>query len=510
MVNKLDPRENVIRLAHRTRKYGRKLNAVCEELYDEAADAADKLSVCANKDSPLYGVPMSIKECYAMKGCYATGGLACRLKERCDKDCLMISVLRKQGAIPICTGNTIQIMMLPESNNRIWGQAKNPWDLDRTPGGSSGGEAALVAMGCVPLALTGDVAGSTRIPASFCGVVGFRPSKKRVSTHGTMKPRLNNRSGTGDIIPATIGPIARNVDDCAAFMKAVLVPEMFDNDVSLAPMTFDEKIYQSQDKLRIAYFVTDGWFEPCRTSRRAVRETIQGLEKAGHECVEMELPADGWDSYVLLCAINGADGSFKQFLDSLEGEEPIDSYKPIILATQIPDAIRWILVRLLDYRRATLLKQGTRSGISVREFWEKTADLAELRSKWADAMKNYDAVIFPAMPIPAMKHGTSGELTGCVSYMFPASLLDWPSGAMPVTTVRPDEACYPMEELPETQRDHLAKLVQKTMEGSAGLPISVSVMSPAFRDETCLRVMREVERVVNFRVRPQAYKVVGD
>eukprot|EP00977_Amphora_coffeiformis_P022259 scaffold10697_cov151-Amphora_coffeaeformis.AAC.2 len=497
MVNQIDPRENVIRLARRTQKYGRKLNVVCEELYNEAAYMATNLSTLANKDSPLYGVPVSVKECYAIKGCYAMGGLACRLKKRSDKDCLMVSVLREQGAIPMCTGNTIQLMMLPESNNRIWGQARNPWDLERTPGGSSGGEAALEAMGCVPLALTGDVAGSTRIPASFCGVVGFRPSKKRVSTLGALKPRLNDRAGTEAIIPATIGPIARHVDDCAAFMKAVLVPEMFDKDVSLAPMPFDEKIYQSQDKLRIAYFVTDGWFEPCRTSRRA----------AGHECVQMELPANGWDSYVLLVAINGADGSFKQFLDALEGEEPVDSYKPLILATRIPDAIRWILIRILDDRRSVLLKQSRASGLSVREFWEKTADLAELRTKWADAMKNYDAVIFPAMPIPAMKHGTSGNLTGCVSYMFTASLLDWPSGAVPVTTVRSDEACYPMEDLPKRQQDHLAKLVQMTMEGSEGLPIGVSVMSPTCQDEMCLRVMKEVERVVNFTATPQAYKV---
>lgn len=509
LVHKINPRDNVIRLAHRIRRYGRRLEVVCEELYDEAAHAADELARTANKDSPLYGVPMSIKECYAMKGCYATGGLACRLRRRSDKDCLMVQVLRQQGAIPMCTGNTIQLMMLPESTNRIWGQAKNPWDLDRTPGGSSGGEAALVAMGCVPLALAGDVAGSTRIPAAFCGVVGFRPTKKRVSTHGALTPRLGDRSGTADIIPATIGPIARNVDDCAAFMKAVLVPRMFDHDVSLVPMPFDEKVYQNQDKLRVAYFVSDGWFEPCRTSRRAVRETVQGLQKAGHECVEMQLPADGWDSYVLLCAINGADGSFKQFVDALEGEEIMDSYKPLVLATQIPEILRWILVRILDHRRSTLLQQGRVSGLSVREFWEKTADLSELRTKWAKAMKDYDAVIFPAMPIPAMKHGTSGDLTGCVSYMFTASLLDWPSGAVPVTTVRPDEACYPLEDLPATQRDHLAKLVQKTMEGNEGLPIGVSVMSPTCRDEKCLRVMKEVERVVQFTATPQAYKSVA-
>ena len=101
----------------------------------------------------------------------------------------MVQLLQKAGAIPLCTSNTIQIMMLSESYNRIWGRSKNPWDLSRTPGGSTGGDAALVAMGCVPLALASDVAGSIRIPACFTGIVGFKPTSTRMSMKGCMKPR---------------------------------------------------------------------------------------------------------------------------------------------------------------------------------------------------------------------------------------------------------------------------------------------------------------------------------
>ena len=88
-----------------------------------------------------------------------------------EKDSLIVELLRKAGAIPLVTGNTIQLMMLYDCNNRIWGRTLNPWNLNRSPGGSSGGDAALVAMGCVPLAVASDVAGSIRIPACFSGVI---------------------------------------------------------------------------------------------------------------------------------------------------------------------------------------------------------------------------------------------------------------------------------------------------------------------------------------------------
>jgi fatty acid amide hydrolase len=503
---KLNAKANVIRLGRRTHEFGRILCAVAEEFYDEAAVAADKLPSYANKDSPLYGVPVSIKEHIRMKGSYSTGGLACRLTERDKTDAVMVSILRQQGALPICSGNNMQILMLPETVNRIWGRAKNPWDLTRATGGSSGGDAALVAMGCVPLALGSDVAGSIRIPSFFCGVTGFKPTGNRVSKVGMLTPRLNERSGTSVIIPCSLGPIARSVDDCAAMMKAVWVPELFKADLAVTPLPFDENAYESKKKLRIGYFLDDGWFRPCQTSQRAVREAIEGLEQAGHECVVFDLPIDGWDSYCLLVALNSGDGSFKTFLDALDGEPVVDEYATLIMAAKLPDFLRWIVVRFLDRRRSTLLQQTRAGGLTVREYWEKTADLTSYRTQWAEAMQGFDALVYPGMPIPALKHGTSSDLTAAVSYMFPASMLDWPTGAVPVTTIRPDEAHYPLEDLPVEQRDVIATMVQTTMEGSQGMPMGVSVMAPPHRDETCLYVMKEVERSVNFTATPQAFR----
>jgi fatty acid amide hydrolase len=135
--------------------------------------------------------------------------------------------------------------------------------------------------------------------------------------------------------------------------------------------------------------------------------------------------------------------------------------------------------------------------------------LLDLRSKWADAFNEagVDAIVYPGFPIPATPHGISGDLTAAVSYMFLPNLLLWPAGVVPVTTVRADEQHYRMEDLPENQRDKAAKMTAVlVMKGSEGMPLSVQVMTPAFQDEKCLRVMKEIESLVNFKARPTAFE----
>jgi fatty acid amide hydrolase len=358
---KLDPAQHVVALAKRCRKYGRdesRSNAITEELYDDAYDIAKNLQPSNKDNSPLYGVPISVKDSIGIRGCLSTGGLACRLKERAQRDSLIVQVLKSAGAIPLCRGNVPQIMMLPESHNRIWGRSRNPYDLSRTPGGSSGGDAALVAMRCVPLAVCSDVAGSIRIPAAFCGIVGFKPTSTRLSYKGVMKPRKGNKSGTSVAIPATVGPIARSVEDCALFMKAVCVSELFDGDLNVPRIPFDDKEYQSKTKLKIGYFETDAWFEPCAAAKRGLHETIAALEKAGHTCVPYDSPTDGWASYGLLVAINAAEGNMRNFVEALEGEELIPEYGTLWKASNLPNWLRPIVLQLIDKRRGHLLKSG--------------------------------------------------------------------------------------------------------------------------------------------------------
>jgi Asp-tRNA(Asn)/Glu-tRNA(Gln) amidotransferase A subunit family amidase len=137
------------------------------------------------------------------------------------EDSILVSLLKSAGAIPFCRSNVPQCLMLPESDNAIWGTSANPWHRGRTPGGSSGGEAALVAARASPLGIGTDIGGSIRIPAHCCGVYGFKPTPARISSRGIAVPRPGGVSGQ-IAVKSVAGPIARCVSDIALVMRAWL------------------------------------------------------------------------------------------------------------------------------------------------------------------------------------------------------------------------------------------------------------------------------------------------
>lgn len=509
----IKPSQAVAALAIRCSKYGgiSGVNAITEEFYDEAFESALELD-SKNSIGLLHGIPISVKDCIGFAGALQTGGLACRSGEewRCKTDSFLVELIRKCGALPMVRGNVSQCMMMPESANNVFGRTDNPWDLNRTPGGSSGGEAALVSAGCVPLAIGTDVGGSVRIPSAFCGVVGFKSTPGRISKRGCMSPRPRDRHGLADIIPSVIGPIAKSVDDCALFMRAVLSNDFYKRDVTIPPFPFNEERYNGtkKGKTKIGYFVSDGWFEPCRAAQRGIKEVVGLLKQDPNVIVEeIKLPVTGWDTYKLYVALVSAEGNMRGFMEGLDGEELHPLYEKLRQAANLPNWLRPFVSRLIDERRGTLVNVTRSGGLSVYQFQQHLADLVALKKAWAELVEEneYDAILHPSLPLPAFKHGTSSDLTGACSYTMLANLLLWPEGCVPVTTIREEEQCYHMTDLPENQRDQWARNAAKLMEGSKGLPLSVSVMCPPFRDEECLRIMKKIESIVNFSAKPTAY-----
>jgi Asp-tRNA(Asn)/Glu-tRNA(Gln) amidotransferase A subunit family amidase len=196
---KLSCERIMLAFCRRSHELGRLgVNAVTEELYDEAlatARALDISGILLAKEEdplkPLLGLPVSIKDSVDQEGCFSSCGLA-RLvhpEKRSKKDSVVVSLLRDAGAIPFVRTNTPQLLMMAETDNFVWGRTDNPWNTKRTPGGSSGGEAALVSLRASPLGLGSDIGGSIRIPSSFCGLTGFKPSPGRISRKGMAVPR---------------------------------------------------------------------------------------------------------------------------------------------------------------------------------------------------------------------------------------------------------------------------------------------------------------------------------
>ncbi|NXV48943.1 VDHAP protein, partial [Uria aalge] len=184
----------------------------------------------------LYGIPVSIKDHINCKGHVSSGGMVKFLGQVMEEDSVIVQVLKSQGAIPFVKTNIPQTMINYDCSNLIFGQTLNPLDHQKSPGGSSGGEGALIAGGGSILGIGSDVAGSIRLPSSFCGLCGLKPTGNRISPSAC--------SGRTFVLAVTgmLGPMARDVDSLALCMKALLCQEMFRLDPTVPPLPFDEEV----------------------------------------------------------------------------------------------------------------------------------------------------------------------------------------------------------------------------------------------------------------------------
>lgn len=189
------------------------LNAVVENRFDEALAEAkvmdENLNNPENENKILYGVPISIKESLHVNGMKTTGGVAHRKDIIMSRDANVVTKLKEAGAIILCKTNTPALCFCQETDNKLYGRTNNAWDIERTAGGSSGGEAALIGVGGSPVGMSSDIGGSIRFPSHFNGVVGFKPGAHQVSSEGHFPP---------DVIPlktrmSSIGPIGKSVRD---------------------------------------------------------------------------------------------------------------------------------------------------------------------------------------------------------------------------------------------------------------------------------------------------------
>uniref|UniRef100_A0A669PCD1 Amidase domain-containing protein n=1 Tax=Phasianus colchicus TaxID=9054 RepID=A0A669PCD1_PHACC len=229
------------------------------------------------KKGLLYGVPVSIKDSINCQGHDSMLGFVKNIDKPVAEDSVLVQVLKRQGAIPFVKTNVPQSLISYDCDNLIFGQTCNPLLYTRTPGGSSGGEGALIGGGGSILGFGTDLGGSLRFPAAFCGICALKPTGNRLSKKGVISGIFGQKSVT-----AAVGPMAKDVESLALCMRALLCEDMFNLDSTVPPLPFNEEVYSSTRPLRIGYYETDFFTMPSPAMRRAVRETKQLLEEAGH------------------------------------------------------------------------------------------------------------------------------------------------------------------------------------------------------------------------------------
>ncbi|MDY5786069.1 amidase family protein [Corynebacterium sp.] len=346
------------------------LNAFTRVLHNEAIAAAHALDLLpAEERGPLHGVPVGIKAEIKVRGTVTHYGSAAYITPS-RRDAEVVRRLRDAGAIIIGQTAMPEFGIWPFTESAAYGLTRNPWSLDHSPAGSSGGSAAAVASGMVPVAMGGDGGGSIRLPAAWCGLFGLKPQRGRVTT----APDTNLWGALG-----TLGPLTRTVEDSRLVYDVIAGPTS-----GVDEFTAGAYVAPKDGPLRIAWSTTGPLFSRAdRETRRAVEETARMLEELGHSVTRIDF------SYPR--ALSTA--FVPQYLDGF-GSSAARAERPSMVESRTRHA-RWIgaITRLSAPR-------------TVRAARERGAQVArEINAELFERPGAFDLFLTPVAPHSALKIG---------------------------------------------------------------------------------------------------------
>jgi amidase len=250
----------------------------------ERAHAADQALARGELWGPLHGVPFTLKDSHATAGMRTTVGHAAFEHHVPVEDGAVAARLKAAGGILLGKTNVPPLLMSAQTDNPIFGRTSNPWDVTRTPGGSSGGAGAAVAAGLVPFDIGSDMSGSIRIPASYCGVFGLKPSANRVPSTGHIPPPPG--APRVDRFLAASGPLARSVQDLDLIMRVLAGPDGRDGEV--APLPWRDVAPRAARSLRIAYLPALPDVPTAREVSATIARVVEALAREGAHVEERD------------------------------------------------------------------------------------------------------------------------------------------------------------------------------------------------------------------------------
>ena len=453
-------RELVISAADRIDRLDKDVNAVVRLDLDgalAAASAADEATAAGRSSGPLHGVPMTIKDSFQTKGLVTTSGAPELADFVPEIDADPVARHRSAGAVvlgktnlPIWAGDV-------QSFNDVYGTTSNPWDLARSPGGSSGGSAAALAAGFTPIEIGSDIGGSIRNPASMCGVVGHKPSYGLCSARGQI-PGMPGSYTQADI--AVVGPMARTVDDVELGLDLMTGPDDWHATAWTAELPPARTI--DPTSLRVAVWADD---DACPVST-AVRSTVERAASA-LEGLGARVDATARPTLTLEKSI----GVFDQLISAaLAGGWSAAEIEEMATKSQLSGGLG-----------VTHAAQRHRAWLSANE------RRLQLRARWRTFFEDWDVVLMPVSPRAAVLHDHSMPMT--------ARTMDVDGVERPYTDQMAWMGAIGVVYLPST--------VIPVGHDEDGLPIGVQVVGPFLEDRTPIAVARMIEATLGgFRPPP--------
>lgn len=426
------------------------------------AERADRELAAGRPLGPLHGLVVTVKDVWETAGMRTTSGAPALADHVPQADALAVARLRAAGAVIVGKTNTPLYAGDMQTFNEVFGRTNNPWDLERTAGGSSGGSAAAVAAGLTPLELGSDIGGSIRAPAHYCGVHGLKPS------WGVVPSRGHIPGPPGNLIETDVnagGPLARSVGDLRLALD-VLAGPVPEDAVGWSLQLPDAPPTLEPSDLHLAVSFDDPDFPVASEVRAALRALVADLTDAGARVDEVPPPvsiAEGVDTWSrLVLPIIGKDLPDDAY-DAFTAFDPDD-------ADPTARSAAHLAMRYCDWSRADQRRQ-------------------EQRARWAACFDRYDAFLLPIQPVAAFPHDTHrsiAERTVDVDgrAIRGVDLTAWPGavGAMLLPAV-----VVPAGRTP------------------SGLPVGVQVVGPYLHDRRLLGVAELVDRIGPGFTRPPGF-----
>jgi amidase len=448
-----------------------KLNAVVVRDFERAraaATEADK-ALARGEQRPLLGVPMTVKECADVAGLPTTWGIPGTERIPVTEDAVTVTRLKAAGAVVLGKTNVPLMLADAQSYNAIYGTTNNPWDLARTPGGSSGGAAAALAAGYVPLELGTDIGGSLRIPAHFCGVFAHKPTHGIVPQRGIAPPGTPQLAIPVQVPLAVAGPMARTAGDLALGLDVLAGPDA--SDALGYKLALPPPRHTDLRDFRVLVIDEHPLLPTAQNIRAALESMAERLAKSG-ATVARTSP--------LLPDLARVGRAFVQMLAAIfAADYPDDVYAGLQsrAAALPPQADSVAAARL----HATVM--------SYREWVKVNRIRVGTMNRWQLLFREWDVVLCPVMPTTAFAHDHGDQSTRRVSidgtevpygdqimWSGNATLAGLPSTAMPIAL------------------------------SSEGLPIGMQIVGPAMEDRTTIAFAELAEREFGGFVAPPAFK----
>jgi len=429
------------------------INAVIAKRYEAARSEARAMAERLAKDREdlpaLFGVPCTIKDTYAMKGLPWAAGVWARRDLIGDGDATVVERVREAGAVIVGKTNIPEAAMWCETYNHVYGRTRNPYDLSRGVGGSSGGEGAMVAAGGVPFGIGADIGGSIRFPAAFCGVPGHKPTGRLVPGTGHWPP------AHGPLAPyCTYGPFARRVDDLAYILPLLAGPDGKDPVTEKHEWIKPESVEPT--KLKVFFFDDNGQVTPNAEVKAAVNLAAGGL--AG-----LKIPVEHWRPAGMEKSLYiwqaGMSQNEEPFINYLKGDQPISLGKELIKFLFRRSKITFPALGTALVEKPSQLLSG-----SNRKFLELAA---KMQREIEEKLGENGVLICPVFPTPAPKHTWIWLHLFGIGYAGVINVLEFPATILPIYH-REDGVPVSVQIVAGRWKDHLTLAAASLLEDIYG------------------------------------------